>query len=36
MGSRSAVQTGNDVGHLAGALRDGLEDLFRNVEEEAA
>lgn len=36
MGNLSTVHTEDDVDHLAGALRDGLEDLFRNVEEEAA
>ena len=36
MGSRSAVHTGDGVDLLAGAVGDGLEDLFRNVEEEAA
>ena len=36
MGSLSTVHTEDEVDYLAGALRGGLEDLFRNVEEEAA
>ena len=36
MGNVSTVHTDEDVDHLAGVVRDGLVELFRNVEEEAA
>ena len=36
MGNLSTVITEDDVNHLASVLRDGLEDLSRNVDDEAA
>ena len=36
MGNVSTVHTDGDLDHLAGVVRDGLVELFRNVEEEAA